>query len=83
MDQPIRQTRKRESSEGLRRRIAYSFANKVNTFRKFEKTPEEKKELRKVQSEHKNALKAHYGADFNRNKTFNLPQFKYEITLST
>lgn len=71
--------RRRESSEGLRRRTAYSFANRVNTFKNFVKTPEEKTKLKQVQSEHKKLLKSHYGKNYNQRKIHNIPQFRYEV----
>lgn len=82
MEEP-KPIRRRESSEALRRRIAYSFANRTNTFKKFEKTEEERSKLKQVQSEHKQALKIHYGRDYNRNRIHNLPQFVYQISANT
>ena len=84
MDQQLTTPRRhRETSERLQKQITYSFVNRVNTFSKFYKTSEEKEKLKKIRAEHKIALKEHYGDGYNPRKTMNLPQFVYEITLST
>jgi hypothetical protein len=71
--------RRRISSERLQRKNAYTFANRINTFKKFEKTPEEKQKLKEVQAQHRRLLKECYGQEYNKNKIHNLPQYRYEI----
>lgn len=78
MDQELRHSG-RETSERLQRRLIYQMVNRVNTFLKYKKTSEEKERTKKVISEHKKALKAHYGGNYNR-KIMNLPDFAYQIT---
>lgn len=65
------------TSEMVQRKLAYRFANRKNVLGRLFKTKEEKEELRKLKSEHKNALIQHYGKDYNRRKIFNLPQYSY------
>lgn len=79
MDQTVRAHHGRETSERLQRRLIYAFVNRVNIFKSYYKTPEEKLKLKRTKTEHKKALKQHYGSGYNR-KIMNLPQFTYEIT---
>lgn len=72
----------RFTSERLQRRIAYTFANRINTFAGFFKTSEEREELKRIKSEHKKQLKDYYRDSYHP-KIMNLPQFRYEITLET
>jgi hypothetical protein len=68
----------RMTSEKLNRKNARHFADKVNTFARYAKTPEEKLELKKVRTEHKNSLKVHYGSAYH-SRIHNLPDNQYQI----
>lgn len=77
MDQQLRQSG-RETSERLQRKIAYGFVNRINTFKGFEKNPEERGRLKQIKAEHKNLLRAHYGESYTK-RILNIPQFVYQI----
>ncbi len=68
----------RMTSEKLNRKTARHFADKVNTFAQYAKSPEEKAELKKVRAEHKKTLKTHYGGSYHT-RIHNLPDNMYRI----
>lgn len=68
----------KESSEEHSRRVAYSIANKTNSFLAYQKTTEEKEHLKRIKAAHKTELKSYYKENLTR-KILNLPELIYQI----